>query len=885
MNNIEKGKLYENVINTYINTLPQTQISYLWNDVPEQVLFNAGLITDYNKHRLKRKNKIIDPNNSLKDVGIDIIQIDNNENIIFVQCKNYTNALKVDDLSGFWMMMAQHNEKMGIVYHSVNKLSTNIKENMINDRIKFIHKSIPKTVINNTIKLYDYQEQIIKLYDDYYKQNNKSVLSMPCGTGKTLVSCYISRSYHIVIFVSPLKQFAEQNIDRYKEYDKDRAYLLVDSDGTRDVDTIKKFIKDNKKVMLSVTYKSCDIIAELMNVLLNPFIIIDEFHNLSSKNVYGLDNEKEYIGEYYEEAVEIDPLNKLINSDYKMLYMSATPRIYELEDNDDCDVEDILGKVVYKMDFKTAIENKYITDYNMYLPIMEDTSKTELDGLIVDIKKELKIAIDTELSQKCCYLYECIKQFGTLKCIIYFRSHLEITNFIECFNQINKYYVYDYNIDGITCNDSRKQRLDKIHKFKMSDTNSFLCAVNILDECIDIPECNAIYVTYNCHSKIKNVQRMSRAMRLSITNKNKKAKIMLWCDNMADMVTYMSSIKEIDLNYNEKVRYVKFNKGLIKEDRIETEKYVARYGKWTIGIQEYQNFSWNNMLVKVEAFIKEYNRRPVANSKNKEENIMRNWLSTQQQNYKNKIQIMKNKNIQDRWDIFINTHIEYFRSDINQWNYMLENITAFIKEHNKRPLISSKNQESMAYWLHTQQRNYKNKTQIMKSQIIYDKWTIFISTYIEYFRSDKDKWNITLNQIIAFIKTNNKLPSKHSKNIEERTIGKWLVSERQNYKNNVKSMKSQYIYDEFTAFINEHLVYFLSNEQIWYNTLNQIYKFIKNNERLPKKNLKNIDEKKFNKWINHQRQNFKNKREGMKNDKIRNSWIKFIEDHKEYFET
>lgn len=54
--------------------------------------------------------------------------------------------------------------------------------------------------------------------------------------------------------------------------------------------------------------------------------------------------------------------------------MSATPRIYELEDNNDCDIEDILGKIVYKMDFK-AIENKYICDYDIYLPVMEDEPK------------------------------------------------------------------------------------------------------------------------------------------------------------------------------------------------------------------------------------------------------------------------------------------------------------------------------------------------------------------------------------------------------------------------------------------------------------------------------------------------------------------------------
>jgi predicted helicase len=94
--NQEKGIVYEKYINSYLNALSETKISYLWSDVPEQILFEARLITNYNKHRLARKNdeyKI----NRLKDVGIDIIQITTTGNIVFVQCKNYSLTLRVFD--------------------------------------------------------------------------------------------------------------------------------------------------------------------------------------------------------------------------------------------------------------------------------------------------------------------------------------------------------------------------------------------------------------------------------------------------------------------------------------------------------------------------------------------------------------------------------------------------------------------------------------------------------------------------------------------------------------------------------------------------------------------------------------------------------------------
>ena len=81
MDKIIKGKEYEIFINKYLNELDITKESYLWQNVPEQTLYDAGLITDYNEHRLKRKTTKINP---LRDVGIDIIRINKNNNIDFV---------------------------------------------------------------------------------------------------------------------------------------------------------------------------------------------------------------------------------------------------------------------------------------------------------------------------------------------------------------------------------------------------------------------------------------------------------------------------------------------------------------------------------------------------------------------------------------------------------------------------------------------------------------------------------------------------------------------------------------------------------------------------------------------------------------------------------
>ena len=73
------------------------------------------------------------------------------------------------------------------------------------------------------------------------------------------------------------------------------------------------FLKRNKRVMLSVTYKSCDVLVKIMDKLTNAFIIIDEFHNLVSG--------------YINEGLNYSKLFKLLTEaeNSKFILMSGTP--------------------------------------------------------------------------------------------------------------------------------------------------------------------------------------------------------------------------------------------------------------------------------------------------------------------------------------------------------------------------------------------------------------------------------------------------------------------------------------------------------------------------------------------------------------------------------
>ena len=193
--NIIKGFLYEKQIKDYIINNLQKK-AYLWTETPETILVSNGIIGSHNELRLRRKENKLNP---LKDTGIDIIQIENNNKISFVQCKNgYSKGLRMDDLAGFSLMTLHHYNSIikGYIYFT-SKLSSNITLLPSNDKIIYIQQAFTDNVSNKStgiinsnnsnksIKPFDYQLEAKNNLVNYFKTNKRGILSLPCGTNKT----------------------------------------------------------------------------------------------------------------------------------------------------------------------------------------------------------------------------------------------------------------------------------------------------------------------------------------------------------------------------------------------------------------------------------------------------------------------------------------------------------------------------------------------------------------------------------------------------------------------------------------------------------------------------------------------------------------------------
>ena len=198
---------------------------------------------------------------------------------------------------------------------------------------------------------------------------------------------------------------------------------------------------------------------------------------------------------------------------------------------------------------------------------------------------------------------------------------------------------------------------------------------------------------------------------------------------------------------------------------------------------------WNLNLLKIKKWIDINNKKPSGASESKKEIFLSKWISHQIKNYKNCIYGMKNTEKRKQWREFIQDekYKRYFLSNDEVWNLNLLKIKKWIDINNKKPSYNSKNEEekSLGMWISHQIKNYKDCKKIMKNIKNRQKWENFIKNekYCLYFLSNDEVFNINFQKFKEWIDINNKKPSKHSTNTDEKSLSMWISHQIKNYKN------------------------------------------------------------------------------------------------------
>ena len=324
--------------------------------------------------------------------------------------------------------------------------------------------------------------------------------------------------------------------------------------------------------------------------------------------------------------------------------------------------------------------------------------------------------------------------------------------------------------------------------------------------------------------------------------------------------------------------YKKNRRQMKDEDKKKLwEEFIENYQKYLKDNQE----KWNDSFEKLKSFINLHKKRPNSNSKNREEKKISCWLIANTSNYKNNQKAMKDEDKRTLWKDFIEEYNEYLMDDDEKWIDSFEKLKSFIDLHKKLPSINKEEEKYLYSWISTQKQNYKNNKSAMEDEDKRTLWKNFMEEYNEYLMDGNEKWNDSFEKLKSFIDLHKKRPNR-SKNEEQKYLAKWIVTQNQSYKHNKFAMKDEDKRTLWKYFIEEYNEYFISDQEKWYNNLKNVKEFIYLYKKIPISRSKIEDEKYLGKWLDHQKQNYKNNKFAMKHQDKRQIWKEFLEEYKEY---
>lgn len=562
--NKEIGDRYEQYVKAILEK--ECDNVWLWKEIPEHILIKEGIIQcdDYGSY-INDKN----------DVGIDIL-CEKNNIFTYVQCKNYTETITADDISGYLLFKDTYPDKNYKLYYN-GTLSSRImcmmrrrkdrKDEYVLCKPNYENERKVTETANHIFIPRDYQIEAYNLLKD----KNRSILSLPCGMGKTYTGSLLCKDQNNIIMFAPTRSLAQQLHMFMSSQLPNHTTFLISTDGIRDLRKIR--LKD-KNLIIS-TFDSCDVVNKIISKMKNPYILIDEYHNLSQNDLDKKENQ----------------LCSILHSKHKILFMSATPRYL--------DRKEIFGNTIFKYDWNKAIQNGYINNFDIVLP-GDGFNNFDINDFLKLFSLNDCFEHDSSNIKKMYYIMRNILYNGNRKCIIYFTSIEKANINRKILEWMSMLFNVDMNIDVMSCETNRKERELIFERFESSEKISILLNIQILNEGIDIPSCDSIYITKPNDNIDNIIQRMSRCNR--IYPKKKKSTVYLWCNQKkADkVIEYINNNTGGQMEGN----IIKVNDIYVKKGVPEKFGVEKNVGTTKISNAEKKNFLNCQENISIKEFIK-----------------------------------------------------------------------------------------------------------------------------------------------------------------------------------------------------------------------------------------------------------------------------------------
>jgi superfamily II DNA or RNA helicase len=441
------------------------------------------------------------------------------------------------------------------------------KKNCDEEDEKILNKSIQ---IEKFLEYYDTkfrprddQQLIINETCEYFEKNDKGILQLMCGIGKTLISLWICEKMgvkKIIIGVPNLLLIDQWCI----EITKILPILQVKNRIT--MNNIFGFLQNYDTYVIITTYASCNKVLIATKKIANfsfDMKINDECHHLTTKTM-----PKEGITKTYIEMINIEAI--------KQLSLTATIK-YLKNENIDRNVvsngsEEHFGKIITRKNFSWAIEKNILCDYELQIVVPNNSNNTEY----FDIKNEH----DQRLFFSAYSALQSINSHNTHHLLIYsncMESSFRILHFINLLLDKRYFSILDF-YSSVYHGDMKK--VDQENTIRNFEGSKFgiICCVYCLGEGWDFPLLDGVVIAENMSMNIRIIQSSLRASRKNKEDPNKKTKIIL------------PVLSLLDSNDSRKVRDIAYHIGLeddkildkVKVYKLHIEQHETRLGNFGV---------------------------------------------------------------------------------------------------------------------------------------------------------------------------------------------------------------------------------------------------------------------------------------------------------------
>jgi superfamily II DNA or RNA helicase len=787
----------------------------------------------------------------------------------------------------------------------------------------------------------DYQEKANQAISEELLINNKCLVKMFCGTGKSLLmrNCDSVKDKKLLVYVFPSLSLIDQFVSDYLFDFDNKINISSEKESTTDPRKIIKFLKNENNKIICVTYQSFNILIDCLNSLKIKINIccFDEAHHI--------------VGDEYQKLIfQNDKCEKQI-------FFTATPKNANgivMYDSNNLDLN-MCGKLVYDYSYMKGLNEGYLNPFEIRLDLYTENSNQSI--------------------------YECIARAilasGNTRVLTFHsdvseesESETSVLNFVKedlfihAFQKIQREEfprnkIKFKKIVALHSNISAKDRKKILKEFDNCSKNNIyiISSCETIGEGIDTKNANMCVFVDPKSSYIKIIQNIGRIVRKS-DNPLSTILIPCWIDkskyiecegdkekcdeiirqdmnkqgNFNGILKVICALKQEDediyqicLHYPDKFSPMEIENNLKQQgytisssnnDLMETLEGVL--GK-ELDFEEYeyeddedlirQIAEDNDVCVEIhtdslETPIITCNEgdKPMIillRTEEDEEIKYQQIISTSPNNTsikppsrenRLKLKVNTNPDIKVFWGITSDIDLtKAFCSCVidcevvDMWEENFEKLKLFIDENKRRPNCHSNTIEErrLGEWLGQKVQHYKNK--YMKAER-HHKWTEFLEKYKLYFKDLDEIWNDNFEKLNKFIENIiEKEPKKivNRIHINEPKLRNWWTVHYKSYKSKTYGMNNTERHDKFKKFIDKYQDYLKTDQDTWNEKFEKLKLFIDENKRRPNKRSDDTKEKELGQWMSSQITYYNKEILGMKKDSERyNKWKKMINDEK-----